>query len=241
MYKLSLAHIYPNLLNFYGDTGNVIAIKKRCEWRGIDIDIINVNVEDDIPTNCDIYFLGGALPNQQILATNNLKLQKKALTKIIQNNSIILAISEGFQLLGEYYQYKNQEKINGLNILDIYSIEKDDRFVGNVTTSCDFLSPCELVGFENHTMQTYIKTGTKEFSNIIIGKGNNNTDKTEGARKNNIFGTHLHGAFLPKNPHFTDYLIKTALENKYKKEINLTKLNDEIEENTHKKLVGKKY
>ena len=90
-------------------------------------------------------------------------------------------------------------------------------------------------------MQTFLKDNSLAFSNILIGKGNNGEDKTEGIRQNNVFGTYLHGAFLPKNPHFTDYLIKIALQRKYGNDIKLKVLDDEIELNTYKKLVGKKY
>ena len=241
MYKLSLAHIYPNLLNFYGDVGNVLAFKKRCEWRGIDINIVEIEENETISSDFDIYYLGGATSQQQEIAIKHLMKQKSSLKKASDNGAVILAISESLQLLGEYYQYKNSEKKFGLGLVDIYSIEKDKRFVGNVTTECDFLQPKELVGFENHSMQTFLNNDNIYFSKVIIGNGNNGKDKSEGVRKNNIFGTYLHGAFLPKNPHFTDYLITLALKRKYGEMVELKVIDDEIEINTYKKLVGKKY
>lgn len=241
MYKLSLAHIYPNLLNFYGDAGNVLALKKRCEWRGIDIDIVEINEGDDISADCDIYYLGGATSEQQEIALKYLIKQKNNLKTVVKKSAVVVAISESLQILGEYFQYQTSEKQEGLGVLDIYSIEGESRFVGNVTAECDFLSPKEIVGFENHSMQTFLKDGGIALSNVLIGKGNNGVDKTEGVRQNNVFGTYLHGAFLPKNPHFTDYLIKCALKRKYGKDIVLKDFDDEIELNTYKKLVGKKY
>lgn len=240
MYKLSLAHIYPNLLNFYGDNGNVLAIKKRCEWRNIELEIIEINENDKLSEGFDFYFIGGALPSHQKIALKYLSTQKNILKNALNDNAVILAISEGFQLLGSYIQYQNQEKIDGLGLLDVYSVEDEDKFVGNVTAECDFVVPKELVGFENHTMKTYINN-EKPLSKVIIGQGNNKSGKIDGVWKNNLFGTYLHGPFLPKNPHFADYLIELALEKKYGKKINLEALNDEIELNTYKKLVGKKY
>ena len=240
MYKLSLAHICPNLLNFYGDSGNVVALKKRCEWRGISLDVVEVNEKECIPAEHDVYFIGGSSPQCQTIAAKWLIENKSALKSACDSGAVIFAISEGLQLLGNYYQYKNQEKVEGLGILDIYSVEDDDKFVGNVTAECDLVNPKEIVGFENHTMKTYLNN-EKPLSKVIIGQGNNKSDKTEGVRKNNLFGTYLHGPFLPKNPHFTDYLIGLALEKKYGKKINLETLNDEIELNTYKKLAGKKY
>ena len=236
MYKLSLAHIYPNLLNFYGDNGNVLAIKKRCEWRNIELEVVEINECDNISANYDIYFLGGAIPNLQKIAAKKLLKQKENIINAAKNGAVILGISEGFELLGEYFQYKNEEKIEGLGLLDAYSVESETKFVGNITAKCDFLTPKEIVGFENHSMQTFLKEPTLHLAQIVKGKL-----KTEGARKHNVIGTYLHGPFLPKNPHFTDYLIELALEKKYGKKINLEPLNDEIELNMYKRLVGKKY
>ncbi len=236
MYKLSLAHIYPNLLNFYGDNGNVVAIKKRCQWRGIELKITEIQENDSLSDDFDMYFLGGAVPKLQVIAAKKLLKQKESLKLAAQKGAVIFAVSEGFQILGEYFQYKNQDKIEGLGLLAAYSIEKDEKFVGNVTAVCDFVEPKEIVGFENHSMQTYIKEPSFALAQVIEGKA-----KAEGARKNNIFGTYLHGPFLPKNPHFADYLIELALEKKYGKKINLEVLSDEIEIKAYKSLVRKKY
>lgn len=241
MYKLSLAHIYPNLLNFYGDSANVLALKKRCEWRNITLEVVEINEDEKINSDFDLYFLGGATIEQQALAAKKLIIQKEPLNLAAQNNAIILAISESYQLLGNYIQDRNNIKTTGLGLLDIYSVEQNERFVGNVTAHCKYLSPQEVIGFENHSIKTYLNKETTPLFHINIGKGNNGEDKTEGARKNNVFGTYLHGAFLPKNPYFTDYLIKLALEKKYGEKIKLEKLNDKIETTTYKKLIGKKY
>ena len=239
MYKLSLAHIYPNLLNFYSDNGNVETLKKRCEWRNIDLSVTEIHVGDKISPDFDMYFLGGALPALQSVAQKELLTQQQSLLKASDKGAVILAISEGFQLLGEYYQYKNQEKTNGLNLLDVFSIENNNKFIGNITAKCDFLSPKEIVGFENHSMETILKNNSDALFEVVSKEIKEK--RFEGARKNNVFGTYLHGPFLPKNPHFADYLISLALEKKYSKKIDLIPLNDEIELNTYKRLVGKKY
>ena len=111
----------------------------------------------------------------------------------------------------------------------------------NAKASAATSSPNTLVGFENHSGLTYLQGETKPISQVIVGHGNNGEDKTEGARYKNVFGTYLHGSFLPKNPHFTDYLVKLALEKKYNDKFNLDIIDDTIELNTHKKLVNKAY
>ena len=239
---LNVAHLYPTLLNMYGDLGNILAIKKRCEWRNININIIPVELGNNIDINIyDLYFLGGGQDQQQIIVANELQKHKALLQKACDNNKVFLAICGGYQLLGHYYQPQNTDKIKGISILDAYTIASKNRLIGNVTSECTFLTPKTLVGFENHSGLTYLKGETKPLAKVQTGQGNNGKDKTEGARYKNVFGTYLHGSFLPKNPHFTDYLIKLALENKYNKEIHLSQLDDTFELNAHNSVLNKKY
>ena len=240
--KLTIAHLYPKLLNIYGDFGNVLALKRRCEYRNIDFEIVSVNVGDeiDIEKN-DIYFSGGGQDKQQIEVSAELQKRKDSLTRAANDGRVFLAICGGYQLLGKYYQPHDGEKLRGIGILDAYTVAGDTRFIGNVTAETDFLEPKTLVGFENHAGLTYLEDGTVPIAKVVVGNGNNSKDGGEGGRKNNVFGTYLHGSVLPKNPHFTDYLIKKALEVKYGKEIELEKLDDTIEMNAHNDLINKKY
>lgn len=240
--KLTIAHLYPKLLNIYGDFGNVIALKRRCEYRNIDCEVISVNVGDeiDIEKN-DIYFIGGGQDKQQIEVSEEMQNRKEVLTQAANDGRVFLAICGGYQLLGKYYQPHDGEKLLGIGVLDAYTVAGDTRFIGNVTAETDFLEPKTLVGFENHAGLTYLEEGTVPLAKVVVGNGNNSKDGGEGARKNNVFGTYLHGSVLPKNPHFTDYLIKTALEVKYQKPIELEKLDDTIEMNAHNDLINKKY
>lgn len=240
--KLSIAHLYPKLLNIYGDFGNVLALKRRCEYRNIDCEVVSVNVGDeiDIEKN-DIYFIGGGQDKQQIEVSEEMQNRKEVLTQAANDGRVFLAICGGYQLLGKYYQPHDGEKLLGIGVLDAYTVAGDTRFIGNVTAETDFLEPKTLVGFENHAGLTYLEEGTVPLAKVVVGNGNNSKDGGEGARKNNVFGTYLHGSVLPKNPHFTDYLIKTALEVKYQKPIELEKLDDTIEMNAHNDLINKKY
>lgn len=240
--KLTIAHLYPNLLNIYGDFGNVLALKRRCEYRNIDCEVVSVNVGDeiDIEKN-DIYFIGGGQDKQQIEVSEEMQNRKEVLTQAANDGRVFLAICGGYQLLGKYYQPHDGEKLLGIGVLDAYTVAGDTRFIGNVTAETDFLEPKTLVGFENHAGLTYLEEGTVPLAKVVVGNGNNSKDGGEGARKNNVFGTYLHGSVLPKNPHFTDYLIKTALEVKYQKPIELEKLDDTIEMNAHNDLINKKY
>ena len=153
----------------------------------------------------------------------------------------ILGICGGYQLLGHYYQPFDGEKLKGISLLDAYTVAGKKRFIGNVTAKTNLVTPETLVGFENHSGLTFIQGDTKPLAVVTIGNGNNGKDKTEGAYYKNVFGTYLHGSFLPKNPHFADFLIELALEKRYGEKIQLSKLDDTIENKAHQMLVDKAY
>lgn len=240
--KLNIAHLYPELLNIYGDMGNIYALKKRCEWRNIEIEIHNINTGCDInPELFDIYFIGGGQDKQQIDVAKEMQKQKENLKQAAEDNAVMLAICGGYQLLGKYYLPHEGDKLKGIGILNAYTIAGDKRFIGNVTVKSNFLSPETIVGFENHSGLTYLEEGTTPIGTVITGNGNNGKDFTEGARYKNVFGTYLHGSLLPKNPQFTDYLITLALNKKYNCEIELDKLDDTLENIAHKEALTRKY
>lgn len=239
---VNIAHLYPRLLNIYGDWGNVLTVKKRCEWRGIDVNIDSIEIGDTIDIKkYDFYFMGGGQDAQQIAVSKELQKHKGVLQDAVDENAVFLAICGGYQLLGHYYQPHQGERLDGIGLLDAYTEAGDTRFIGNVTAECDFTTPNTLVGFENHSGLTYLNGDTVPMAVVKTGHGNNGKDKTEGARYKNVFGTYLHGSFLPKNPHFADYLISLALHKRYKEEIELISLNDEVEIKAHDSLVNKKY
>lgn len=241
-YTINIAHLYPKLLNIYGDWGNVLTIKKRCEWRNINVNIDSINLGDSIDIKkYDIYFLGGGQDRQQIAVAKELQKHKTSLQDARDENAVFLAICGGYQLLGHYYLPHNSERLDGISLIDAYTEAGDKRFIGNVTAECHFVQPQTLVGFENHSGLTYLKNNTQPIATVTTGHGNNGKDKTEGARFKNVFGTYLHGSFLPKNPHFADHLISLALKKRYKENFTLPKLDDKLEINAHNNLVNKKY
>lgn len=252
--NLILGYLYPDLMNIYGDQGNVIALKKRCEWRGIDFEIKNISLKESVQElkKCDLFFFGGGQDKQQILVAKNLHEDKgKNLKEMLNNNIPLLSICGGFQLLGKFYHFEGK-MLPGINFFDIETKAGKTRFINNILTDCKAfaLQPAEalllekkgmqnesfankLVGFENHSGRTYLFGNTEPLAKVIYGHGNNGEDKTEGAVKKNAIGTYLHGSILPKNPHLADFIIKKALEKKYDKTVNLTPLDDKLEWQAH--------
>ena len=237
---ISIAHLYPELLNLYGDLGNIITLKKRCQWRNIKVEITNINMGDKIGDH-DLFFLGGGQDKQQEDVAQELYSHKSELQKLRDDGAVFLGICGGYQLFGHYYQPHGKDKLQGISLMDAYTVAGKKRFIGNVTIKTDFLTPDTLVGFENHSGLTYLEGDTKPLGKSLVGYGNNGTDGFEGARYKNVFGTYLHGSLLPKNPQFADYLIELAIEKKYGKKIKLSKLDDKIETETHNSLIGKNY
>lgn len=238
--KISIAHLYPKLLNLYGDMGNIITLKNRCVWRGIEVEFEEVNIGDSIE-NHDLYFIGGGQDKQQEEVASELYSHKADLLAQRDDGAVFLGICGGYQLFGHYYQPHDKDKLKGISLLDAYTVAGNKRFIGNVTVKTDFLYPQTLVGFENHSGLTYLDGDTLPLGIVSVGRGNNGKDGHEGARYKNVFGTYLHGSLLPKNPHFADYLIELALERRYGKKISLSKLDDKLELLTHKSLIGKSY
>ena len=238
--KISIAHLYPKLLNLYGDLGNIITLIKRCEWRGIEVELDEIGIGDEIKEH-DLYFIGGGQDKQQEEVAAELYKHKDFHHSERDKGAVFLGICGGYQLFGHYYQPFDGEKLIGISLMDAYTVAGKKRFIGNVTVETDFLTPSSLVGFENHSGLTYVQGDTKPLGTVVVGNGNNGEDKTAGARYKNVFGTYLHGSLLPKNPHFADYLIELALEKRYGKKIKLSKLDDALELKTHFSLVGKAY
>lgn len=226
--KLVVGHLYPDLLNLYGDRGNIITFQKRCEWRGIECEVKQYVLGDEIDFDeLDIILLGGGSDREQNLVCDELRKNKEGFFKYIEENKVLLAICGGYQLLGNYY-YSNLGKIPGLEIINIYTESGKTRLIGNVAIESEIEGrKIKIVGFENHAGRTYIND-VQPLGKVIVGNGNNAEDGNEGIRYKNVFGTYLHGPILPKNPELADYLLKLALQNKGE-DIELSKIDDSME------------
>lgn len=227
--ELNICHLYPDLLNVYGDVGNILILKHRAELRGIKVNILNNSLNDAFNVDdYDIVLFGGGQDFEQSIVSNDLSGAKKdALEKYIEAGKVLIAICGGYQLLGKYYTAPNGEKINGLGILDIYTESGDTRFIGNtVIYNEDFNE--YYVGFENHSGRTEIN-GLKPLGKCVHGYGNNGSDGYEGCIYKNTYCTYFHGSLLAKNPELADRFISTALSLKYGKEITLEPLDDSFE------------
>lgn len=251
--SLNFAYLYPKSMNIYGDRGNVITLIKRCQWRNIYINVDKIEVGDDFnPTKYDLVFSGGGQDIHQLRIATDLQQKKLAIIESIDRGTVFLLICGTYQLFGHYFVTSTNNKISGIGVLDITTIAskikmgKTKRMIGNIITKITLPNYTNklntLVGFENHSGMTFINENsqtTLSFGHVVKGFGNNGEDKTEGACYKNVFGTYLHGSLLPKNPHFADFLITKALENKYKIPIKLDQLNNDLENTAHRFILNR--
>lgn len=237
--KLIIGYLYPDLMNIYGDTGNIITLKKRAEWRGIKVVVKNFSIENKLKAgDVDIFFFGGGQDQAQEIVSRNLAVGSKGkiIKQEVERGVPLLAICGGYQLLGEYYQPKEGPKLKGIGLFPAYTVAGDTRMIGNIVINTPTTS---LVGFENHSGKTYLNKGSEPLGKVIKGFGNNGEDKTEGCVYKNAIGCYIHGSLLPKNPHLADWLLTKALEVKYGKEIQLKPLDDTLENLAHQAAISK--
>ena len=251
--KLEICHLYPDLMDTYGDKGNIITLVKRCQWHRIKTTVSHVSVGDKLdPEKYDIYFFGGGQDRQQVIVSHDLQSKAKNLKAVIERGSTLLSICGGYQLLQNYFKTLDGTEIRGIGLFDAHTLGSTTRMIQNLhiklndevshqvksvyrTTELS-IYPTDLIGFENHSGKTYLGKSLKPLGKVIRGAGNNGEDKTEGAIYKNAFGCYLHGSLLPKNPHFADYLISKALQRRYGK-IKLKPLDDSIEWQAHKSAI----
>ena len=215
---LTIHHLYADMMNLYGDRGNVISIRKRCEWRGIPVDVVDVGLGERVrPTGRDLFLFGGGQDREQALLADDLSGSKGAdLRAIVEDGGVILGVCGGYQLMGHHYETPEGEKLPGVGIFDLHTEPRkpdEPRLIGNVLVDVPAPEAAEerrVVGFENHGGQTYLGD-CEPLGRVVAGFGNNGRDGTEGARRLNAYGTYLHGSLLPKNPWLTDQLILNAL------------------------------
>ena len=231
--ELNICHLYPDILNLYGDRGNIITMKRRLESRGISVNVDECSIGQPLDVDkYDIFFIGGGQDFEQEVLLRDLASGKgKDICTAVEEEKVFLAICGGYQMLGEYYKTWDGKQCDFTGALDLYTVGSEQRMIGNYMFTCDEAN-CKIVGFENHSGKTYLGSGVKPLGKVLEGYGNNGEDGTEGARYKNVFASYSHGCLLPKNPKLADLILKLALERKYGK-VELPPLADEFETAAH--------
>lgn len=230
--KLVIGWLYASKMNIYGDRGNVVALEKRAQWRGIDVEVREIGMAEPIPDDIDIFFWGGGQDQEQVAVARDIAGAKgEAIRDAIENGAAMLAICGGYQLLGHGYQPHDGELLAGVGLFDATSVAGPTRFIGNVVIDTQQFG--SLVGFENHSGLTHLQGDAMPLGQVVVGNGNNGTDRTEGAIYKNAIGCYMHGSLLPKNPRLTDWLLLAGLRHRYGEDIEFAPLDDVLEQAAH--------
>jgi len=210
---ITIVQLYPKDMNIYGDHGNVLVLKRRLEWYGYDPKVIEYNVGDTFPNEVDIVIGGGGQDSGQNIIHQDLINIGPKLKALAEVDTPMLLVCGLYQLFGNFFKTSKNETLTGIGILDVETVGTSERLIGNITTHTDEFG--DIVGYENHSGQTYLGENVSPFATVIKGAGNNTKDAHEGARYRNVIGTYLHGSILPKNPRLADFIIQTAVIKKY--------------------------
>ena len=239
--ELNICHMYPDVLNLYGDRGDILCMQKRLSWRGIGTKITRLPIgESAMLHNFDLIFIGGGQDFEQQVLLEDLHRGKDAeIRAAIEDGIPFLTICGGYQMLGSYYETFDGKRCDFIGALDLYTLGSKQRMIGNYSFRCEEASGGSVVvGFENHSGRTWLGSSVKPLGHILSGHGNNGEDKTEGARYKNVFGTYSHGPLLPKNPELCDFLLLIALERKYGS-ASLAPLDDSVEKGAHDEMLAR--
>ncbi|MDD6308700.1 MAG: glutamine amidotransferase [Clostridia bacterium] len=234
--ELHICHLYPDLLNLYGDIGNVKILQYRAEKRGITVHVHSHSVGDQFNKDMyDIVMFGGGQDFEMSIVSKDLSgKNKEKMAQYIEDGGVLLAICGGYQMLGDYYMTAEGEKIDGLGILQFYTNGGTKRLIGNAVID---INGDMVVGFENHAGRTYIGQ-YQPLGKVVSGYGNNGEDGGEGLKYKETYCTYLHGPVLSKNPALADHLILTALKKRYP-EATLAPIDDSMEISANQSMLNR--
>ena len=252
--SIKILYLYPDMLELYGDYGNIQVLKYRIESRGYKAIIDRYSIGDVAPNfnDYDIVFAGGGADNEQSILAEDLVKYKENIKEAVNNGVFFLLICGAYQLFGKYYKGVEGNIIPGLEVFDYYTVANPDRkkrCIGNIVIDANLKSlnndtdssesniKTKVIGFENHGGQTFDISNS--FGNVLFGNGNKFGDSEEGFFKDNVIATYLHGPLLSKNPELCDYIIKYCLDRKYNENITLESLNDEFENLCREQLLNR--
>ena len=231
--------MYPDVLNLYGDRGNILCLCQRLVWRGIQTEVTRLPIGSSTSlSQFDLIFIGGGQDfEQQVLLEDLHQGKDNEIRNAIQDGLPFLTICGGYQLLGAYYETYDGHRCDFIGAIDFYTVGSARRMIGNYSFQCgDYSGGSTVIGFENHSGKTWLGKSVQPLGQVLKGCGNNGEDGSEGVRYLNVFGTYSHGPLLPKNPELCDIILQTALERKYGK-ADLPPLDDRVEKAAHDEML----
>ena len=226
-----LCHLYPSLMNIYADRGNIAVFEQRLGWRGMDLEVTAIELGDTIsPSGHDLFYLGGGQDRDQNLVAGDLASNAQVIRDAADAGTAQLYVCGGIQLAGHSYETVAGAHLRGIGVLDLKTFPGIGRLIGDLVIDAEIDGASrQVVGYENHAGRTTLGPGCRPLGRVIHGHGNNDADGIEGAVRDHVIGTYLHGPLLPKNPWLADILLTWALQHRYGAGIELEPLDDTLE------------
>ena len=240
-----LCHLYPDLMNIYADRGNIAVFARRLGWRGLNLEVTEVSLRTDLPEDSvgefDLYYLGGGQDRDQDLVADDLRSKAPHLRAAADNGAAQLFVCGGIQLAGHSYIAADGDRIDGISILDLETTAGSSRLIGDLVIEADLDSETRrVVGYENHAGRTVLGADCRPLGRVVSGHGNDGESGIEGAVRDRVIGTYLHGPLLPKNPWIADTVLGWALEHRYGTDAAvLEPLDDALEDQAHQVAAGR--
>lgn len=237
--ELRLCYLEPDTPGVHPGRSNLVALVKRCLWRGVDLRLAEVTTRDEPDFRVyDLVIISGRGDlGRQFLARDLRWLRQSTLAEAVEEGVTVLALGAAFQFMGRYHQGPRRT-IEGLGLLDMWTESGEDRLTGPLATAVRLPGlSTYLLGHESHRGRTWLGPRARSLGRVLTGQGNNGRDATEGAVYKNLFGSYLQGPLLPRNPEFVDYLFQLALERRYQQEIFLPPLPNLVEDRAHQALL----
>lgn len=213
MSEIVIASLYPRDMNIYGDRGNVLSLARRTRAQGFTPRVIDVNPGDALPEHLDIVIGGGGQDSGQNRVAKDLAQRADTIRDLATDGTPMLMVCGLYQLFGHRFITNTGDELVGIGVLDVETRGGDERMIGNIVLDSEQFG--EIIGYENHSGDTTLGSGSQPLGRVVQGAGNNPRDGVEGARTANVIGTYLHGSLLPKNPTLSDFLIGEAATRRY--------------------------
>jgi len=232
--KIRVAHLYPDYLNIYADRGNIAVLSRRAEWRGHELEVRALGMDDAVEAGAhDLFYVGGGQDREQALVSTDLAAKGAQLRQAVDAGAALLAVCGGYQLLGRYYRDLAGTELPGAGLFPLHTIAGERRMIGDVLLECELDGQRTIAGFENHAGRTRLDDGAEPLGRVLAGFGNDGESGYEGCRVGRAIGTYLHGPLLPRNPWLADWLLVQALAHATGLEPRLEPLEDELETKAH--------
>jgi lipid II isoglutaminyl synthase (glutamine-hydrolysing) len=226
--ELRVCWLYPDLLSINGDRGNLVVLRRRCEWRGIGFRLEHASLGDRLAGPFGLVYLGGGQDVAQRRAAVDLVATKADdLRSAAAVGTVVLGVIGGFQLLGRSVD-TGAAVVEGAGLVDVTTVRGDERLIGDTVVEVDLGGGRVLAGYENHAGRTTLGPGVEPLGHVRAGPGNDGRSGLEGVRCGTVLGTYLRGPLLLANAWFADELIALALGAP-----GLEPLDDALEEDAH--------